>query len=130
MKKENFVIGLIGVAVVFFLLGRFSVSTTETPANPEAKVDPPATTDGGDNADKPGDAEPALAKAAPAAAAAANNAGKAARTGKPAAAVANAKPARAAAPARKVAGSLNVMESPRKGAAVAKVTIMEISDFQ
>ena len=29
MKKENFVIGLIGVAVVFFLLGRFSISTTE-----------------------------------------------------------------------------------------------------
>ena len=34
-----------------------------------------------------------------------------------------------AAPAR-VAGSLNVVASPSKGPAVAKVTIVEISDFQ
>ena len=48
----------------------------------------------------------------------------------PAAKPAVVKAKRPSAPARKVPGSLNIMDSPRKGPAIAKVTIMEISDFQ
>ncbi len=115
MKKENFVIGLIGVAVVFFLLGRFSVSTTNT-------------TDGTDDAGESAQAPTEDAKGADTDKQASNDSAKPAVAGK-AVAAPTAK-AGAAAPVKKVAGSLNVMASPRKGAAVAKVTIMEISDFQ
>ena len=100
MRKENFVIGMIAVAAVAFFFGRLSVSTTK-----RAKSD--ATTVKADKAK--------------------SNAGnKAGGADAPTAATANKK---AAAPAR-VAGSLNVVNSPAKGPATAKVTIIEISDFQ
>jgi len=129
MKKENFVIGLIGVAVVFFLLGRFSVSTTEKRQKADSTEEvADAQTDA-----KDATGDEAKAEEAPKAA------GAPAPRDNPAA---NLKPAELAkrptpkaaptrpAPVKKAAGSLNVVASPRKGAATAKVTIMEISDFQ
>ena len=138
MKKENFVIGLIGVAVVFFLLGRFSISTTEKREKADssdeiakAQTDADATATDETNAEEAANAEEAPAKAEGARGAAprgnpAANLKPAALEKRPTPTVAPNRPAAA----RKVAGSLNVVASPRKGAAVAKVTIMEISDFQ
>jgi hypothetical protein len=105
MRKENFVIALIAVGAVAFFFGRLSVSTSKrskskTTATVAAKAKTADTA--GDKSGAAGGAE------LPSAATAAN---------------------KAAAPAR-VAGSLTVVASPSKGAAVAKVTIIEISDFQ
>jgi hypothetical protein len=104
MRKENFVIALIAVGAVAFFFGRLSVSTSKrSKSKTTATVAAKAET-----ADTAGDKDKSGGAELPSAATAAN---------------------KAAAPAR-VTGSLNVVASPFKGAAVAKVTIMEISDFQ
>jgi hypothetical protein len=136
MKKENFVIGLIGVAVVFFLLGRFSISTTEKRKKADssdeiAKAQTDAKENAGDGAKKDEAEEATGAVAGKGAVAAganpAANLKAAALEKRPTPTVAPSPPAAA----RKGAGgSLNVVVSPRKGPETAKVTIIEISDFQ
>ncbi len=152
MKKENFVIGLVVVGAVAFFLGRLSVSTKEpakTTQEPAAAAQPAAA--------QPAAAQPAAGAQPVAAARPATEAAAAAQpTAKPTptAAAQPAKPAptkptvvkqggtAAAAPqptkptvaraaaAPKAGTGLNVVQSPFKGPEVAKVTIMEISDFQ
>lgn len=117
MKKENFVIGLIAVGAVAFFLGRLSVS----PGSKKGADAPAATTDtAGKEVAKAAGGEAEAPKAQQAAAAeGAKNAG--------AAAAVKGKLPRAIPSAR---GQIAVVESPYKGAAVAKVNIMEVSDFQ
>ena len=129
MKKENFIIGLIVVGVVAFLLGRLSVSTKDKPAAPGGTVATSAPVQPTPPAATAGATAPAVAPTpAPTPAPTAEGA-KA-----PEAVPAPAKPAEIAAPVRAApvpsGASVNVVESPRKGPAEAKVTIVEISDYQ
>jgi cytoskeletal protein RodZ len=162
MKKENFIIGLIGVAVVAFLLGRFSVSTT--PKKTDDKTAATKKTDGDEKTPKTVDNKAAKTETAGATKTASTDktvkkvavakattpdvkkptaadlnrirkANIAKRVKRPATrkAPANAKKPAAAVrrlPPAKPGTPLNVVDSPRKGPANAKVTIVEVSDFQ
>ncbi len=124
MKKESVIILVVAAGAVAFLLGRVSVSTRDKPAAAGAPAAAPAAAPVVAAAAPP----PAVGAAAPQVAPAAAAAPTAAPTAGPPAAAAKAAEAAPAVVAPR--GSTNVMESPRKGPADAKVTIMEISDFQ
>ena len=140
MKKENFVIGLVVVGAVAFFLGRLSVSrapeqakqgeataekTPKAGQQPVAKGTPAATP-----------AEPVKGTAEPKAAAGAKAPKHAVGAGakQPARPAASNKPAVVARadrnPRHKRAGSALAIPATVKGPEHAKVTIMEISDFQ
>ena len=116
MKTENFVISLIAVGAIWFFLGRLSMPTGDDAKKAEKSLPTAQKTD---------DAKEAKGDAAPANAAAAAQGGAAAAA-KPAPSAVAAKP-RALPRGR---GQIAVVESPFKGPKDAKVTIMEISDFQ
>ncbi|MEC8023283.1 MAG: thioredoxin domain-containing protein [Myxococcota bacterium] len=132
MKKESLVIAVALTGAVAFFLGRMSVSTKDAPS-PSAAEQVRARS--AQTAEPAAVAPPAeSAKAQPAAAAPA--AQPAAVAAKPAAAKVAPKPAAVAQPVKRVPptrpapGVAVSSDSPTKGAENAKVTIIEISDFQ
>jgi len=116
MKKENFVIGLIAVGAVAFFLGRLSVSPG---SKTTGESTPAATTDASaKEVAKPAAGEDSAKGEKVAAAGTKDQGASAAVKGKLPRAIPRAR------------GQISVVEAPYKGPEHAKVTIMEVSDYQ